>query len=77
MSFIPFYKTETGKYVQGIEVKKSLNVGFISAFRSGSDNYSSFFSRAGINDFPRWQFYNNTHPPLLILTFIAVSATCP
>ena len=39
--------------------------------------YSIFFSNSGINDLPRWQFYNTTHEPVFNPLSIADFALGP
>lgn len=70
----PFWRTEIGKELVGIEVNHNLKSGFVA-----SENYSTIFSKSGIQEAARWQFCNSTQYPLLsaLLTNYWAFGPCP
>jgi hypothetical protein len=61
-----------GKSPLGIDVSHNLKSLWILSFRS-----STILSNSGNQLTQRWQFYNNTHPPLAYYSLIIFSAFGP
>jgi len=59
----PFYKIAVGNASLGYDVSHNLNSGWIFSFSLRS---SQIFSKVGIHDTERWQFYKTTQMPSFI-----------
>lgn len=73
VNFTPFYRTVTGKYSAGIDVKNNLKSGCIYS----SCIFWTIISKLGIQDLAKWQFYNNIHSPFSLAIAISFSALIP
>ena len=75
VSFTPFCSTGTGKVVDGIDDSHSRKSGCTGSVSLTSS--STIFSRDGIHDVARWQFWSATHSPSAIPRRISFSARGP